>query len=171
MYYDERNNYFDYVSEENNSLYDIKSNKYFTKNLYKDPSYEVGNINIYNYRLNNHLVTPSEGLNRGNMFSDEYFPYKNYYYKVVVKGKREELLLKIQELTFAVKDLNIYLDVYPNDLECLELFKVYAKELEGLKSIYEKEYGSLIAKDVTSTKEFTWINNPWPWDKGGTFNV
>ena len=170
MYYDEKNNYFDFISEENNSLYDIKSNKYFSKNYIDEPSYDVGNINIYNYRLNAHTVSPNEGLNRGNMFSDQYDPYKNYYYKVVVRGKREELLLKIQELTFAVIDLNIYLDVYPNDIECLELYKKYNKELNNLKSAYEKEYGPLEASDVTSTREFTWIKNPWPWDnKGGNF--
>ncbi len=171
MYYDERNNYFDYISEENNNLYDIKTNKYFTKNLYNEPNFEVGNINIYNFRNGNHLVKPAEGLNRGNMFSDEYIPYKNHIYKVVVRGRREEVLLKIQELSFAVKDLNIYLDVYPDDLECLEIFKRYSKELDELRKLYEKEFGPICASQITSSREFTWVKNPWPWDKGGIFNV
>lgn len=171
MYYDERNNYFDYISEENNNLYDIKTNKYITKNLnlYKEPNIDVGNINIYNYRNVNHLARPCEGFNRGNMFNNEYIPYKHHYYKVVVRGKREEVLLKIQELAFAVKDLNLYLDIYPDDIECLELFKKYASELKQLQTIYEKEFSPICALQVTSNKEFTWVNNPWPWDKGGIF--
>jgi spore coat protein JB len=180
MYYDERNNYFDYISEENNNLYDIKSNKYMsnltnnsTKNYMNESNYDIGNINIYNY--NRHmarLVSPTEGFNKGNMFADEYRPYKNYYYKVVVRGKRDELLLKIQELTFAVIDLNLYLDLHPSESGTLEIYKNYAKELNNLRVLYEREFGPIAASDVTSSKEFTWVNNPWPWDnKGGMFNV
>lgn len=174
MYYDERNNYFDYISEENNNLYDIKSNKYMTnlnKNYLNESNYDIGNINIYNYnRQNVKLVSQSEGLNRGNMFAEEYSPYKNHYYKVVVRGRREELLLKIQELTFAAKDLNIYLDLYPTDVNTLEIYKSYVKELNNLRVLYEREFGPIAASDVTSNKEFTWVNNPWPWDnRGGMF--
>ncbi len=171
MYYDERNNYFDYISEENNNLYDIKSNKYMsnlTKNYLNESNYDIGNINIYNYnRHNAKLISPTEGFNRGNMFTDEYDPYKNQYYKVVVRGRREELLLKIQELTFAAKDLNIYLDLHPTDTVNLEVYKNYVKELNNLRALYEREFSPIAASDVTSSKEFTWINNPWPWDNGG----
>jgi hypothetical protein len=135
-----------------------------------ESNYDIENVNIYNYnRHTARLISPAEGLNRGNMFADEYKPYKNQYYKVVVRGRRDELLLKIQELTFAAKDLNIYLDLHPTDTTTLETYKGYVRELNNLKSIYEREFGPIAASDVTSSKEFTWVNNPWPWDnnRGG----
>ena len=32
---------------------------------------------------------------------------------------------------------------------------------------YENVYGPLCIKDVVSSDKWTWIDNPWPWDKGG----
>ena len=36
-----------------------------------------------------------------------------------------------------------------------------------LKKKYESLYSPLCIENVTSTSKWTWINNPWPWDKGG----
>ena len=132
MYYDERDNHLkikDESQEVNNYEFQNKElNKYenkelnsfennFTTNDIKkwdnDIKFDINNININNFRKNEsiELYSANEGLNKGNMFKNEYDPYKNYIYKVIVKGERDELLLKIQELTFKTIDLNLYLDI------------------------------------------------------------
>lgn len=165
MYYDETNNYFEY---ETNKEYLNYNNNVKNYDMYNEIKFNNANINLNDYR-NNSLFTPAEGLNKGNMFKGLYVPYKNYVYKVVVKGKKEELLLKIQELCFAVKDLNLYLDLYPNDTKMLELFKSYNQELRRLKELYNKEYSPICANEANKNY-FDWVNSPWPWDnKGGSY--
>ena len=167
MYYDENNNYFEY-NDLNKDYLNIDSSKNY--DMYNEIKFNNANINYNDYR-NNNLFTPAEGLNYGNMFKNLYDPYKNYKYKVVVRGKREELLLKIQQLTFASKDLNLYLDLHPEDTRLLDTFKTYNNELNRLKDAYNKEFGALCAKDVNGNY-FDWISNPWPWEnKGGNRNV
>lgn len=163
MYYDESNNYFQYDNEINKDYFNLNNSKKY--NSYNEINMPNATFNIVEYR-NNNLYTPSEGLNKGNMFKELYNPYKNYIYKIVVKGKKEELLLSIQELTFALKDLNLYLDLHPDDKNALETFKNYSEELKRHKEIYNKEYSALCANEVNKNY-FDWVNSPWPWDNMG----
>ena len=48
-----------------------------------------------------------------------------------------------------------------------EIFQEYKSKLEEYKNKYINEYGPLYSNNVNSTDKWTWINNPWPWDKGG----
>ena len=166
MYYDENNNYFEYNNEIDKEYHSVDNSKNY--DMYNEINIKNPTFNVVSYR-NNNLFTPEEGLNKGNMFKNLYDPYKNYIYKIVVKGKKDELLLSIQELTFALKDLNLYLDLYPNDKEALNTFKNYSEELKKYKELYNKNYGPLCSFD--SNKEyFDWISSPWPWDnKGGSY--
>ena len=161
MYFDENNNYFDIVSEEENFNID----KYIEKGPYNT------NVNIDNIIFNRHndkLINPVEGFNRGNMFEKLYSNYKNHKYTLKVDNKRDELLYKIQIYNFALKDLNLYLDINPNETDKLVVFKKYNEELQKLKKEYNSKYSPLEICDVNSTTTWTWINNPWPWDKGGS---
>lgn len=110
------------------------------------------------------IMTPKEGLNIGNMFYNLYEPYKNYKPRELrVKSEKEQLLLKIQEFSFAVNDLNLYLDLYPNDKMVFELFKQYNLELNKLNNIYSEKFEVIeINQDIGNS--FTWYKNPWPWE-------
>lgn len=119
---------------------------------------------------NSNLASVKEGFAKGNMFNDLYDPYKNYrYQKLTANNKQEELLLEIMVLSFAINDLNLYLDLHPTDESMLRKFKdltekAYSKEME-----YVKCYGPLEVMDSESLSKFEWINNPWPWENtGGT---
>ena len=64
----------------------------------------------------NKFVSPEEGFLRGNLMKGEYKPYKNYtYLKLKPENAEEELLFKLMTYSFAINDLNLYLDLYPND--------------------------------------------------------
>lgn len=110
------------------------------------------------------ILSPKEGLILGNMFSDEYEPYKNYRpSEIKINSEKERELLKIRELSFAVNDLNLKLDLEPNNDKLYKLFKMYASELEMCISKYNKKYNPLeVCDDIKDN--YTWYKGPWPWE-------
>ena len=83
-----------------------------------------------------------------------------------VSKEREEIqreLLKIRELSIAVNDLNLKLDLEPNNDKLYKLFKMYAGELEMCISKYNKKYNPLeVCDDIKDN--YTWYKGPWPWE-------
>ncbi len=118
------------------------------------------------------VVSPMEGFLRGNMFKDEYEPYKNLtYFKLNPSNDKERLFYQVMAYSFAINDLNLYLDLHPDNKEILELFKKYVKEEKELCNEYVKKYGPLEVSEVMGQK-FDWINSPWPWEtRGGSMYV
>ena len=142
MYFDETNNYFE---------------------DYKDVDI---NINSINFNRGNKLYSYEEGFNKGNLFEDLYSKYKNHVYKLNVNNDKDKLLLNIQIYSFALKDLNLYLDTHPTDQSMLVEFNKVKNKLNELKKDYENKYGPLCMNENDSTSAWDWINNPWPWDTG-----
>lgn len=160
MYYDEREN--------NLFVNDLEQN--FSNETSSEIKFDINNININNFRESKKdLYSLEEGLNKGNSFKDEYIPYKNYIYKVVVKGEKDKLLLKLQELYFRLIDLNLYLDLYPTSNLYAE-FKKTTNELKEVKQAYEKNYGPLCLES-SDYNSYMWSKNPWPWMNEGGQNV
>lgn len=120
----------------------------------------------------NEFLEPSEGFQKGNMFRNEYVPYKNYtYLKLVPSDEREMLLMKVMEYSFAINDLNLYLDLNPEDMEAYRLFQKYVEEEKACKKIFNEKYGPLVVTD-DNYPNFEWSANPWPWDSlGGNMYV
>lgn len=115
-------------------------------------------------------LTPSDGLVLGNMFLDEYVPYKNYKpYRPKVHNEEEAALLKIRELCFAVDDLNLKLDLEPNNRKLYDYFKMYNEKLRKLISDYEDRYQVLTINDDLKGR-YTWYTGKWPWE-GDNHNV
>ena len=142
--------------------------------------YDLNILNLAGFNFNNQenyhdmktmgrnkLYSSKEGFLRGNMWVDEYAPYKGMsYVNLTPTCEREALLYKIMELDFAVNDLNLYLDLHPEDYEIYDKFKKYVQECINLKDEYAKKYGPLSLEETTGAK-YNWLNNPWPWDKSG----
>ena len=138
-------------------------------NLFND-YFNIGNDLNNNYTNGNKptstsdVLTPKQGLNLGNMFASEYDRYKNYRPRELKAGSaQEQALLEIRELAFAINDLNLKLDVDPDNSEYFNLFKEYAKELDIRVREYSNKYDVLeVCYDLKN--EFTWYKNPWPWE-------
>ena len=141
---------------------------------------------MYNYNLNNglyhnsfrnmnsnmpKLFTPNEGYDAGNMFSDLYDQYKNYKStKLSANNERERLLLELSRLSFAAHELNLYLDVYPNDNTMLTLFNDYLDRVRKLEEEYNNKFGQLdVIDNMNGQSPFKWVENMWPWE--AKFNV
>lgn len=118
----------------------------------------------------NNLFGPYEGYIKGNNFKKLYEQYKNYQpAKLVPLNEFEEAWLNLSQLEFQMLDINLYLDVYPNDQAMInrfnELRTEYAKQLD----MFNKFYGPLMANDSQSDKRpWLWVARSWPWD-GGKF--
>ena len=139
-----------------------------------DMNLDYFNLNKYNINnkinLNkNNEIDLENGYFLGNIFSNSYDQYKNYKPKKInAYSERQKMLLKLQELDFILNDLNLYLDINPNDMNMYETFKKTALEYDMLKKKYYDKYQVLeLCSDINN--KYTWYKNPWPWD--GDYNV
>ena len=109
------------------------------------------------------LFNPYEGFLVGNAFKNEYIPYQNYKpVKVSINNEKEELLFNINEYSFMMHDMNLYLDNYPNDREALRKFNEFRSKKDELVKNYERKYGPLEVTSSVDNTNFNWVSN-WPW--------
>lgn len=80
---------------------------------------------------------------------------------------KEALLQFINEVSFAITDINLFLDTHPCDEDALEYYEKYKElRLEALNE-YAKYYGPLLADNVeTKCGRWQWVEGPWPWEGG-----
>ena len=93
---------------------------------------------------------------------------------------RCQLLQQINEISFVVNDLNLYLDTHPLDKDALDAFSQALNQRKQLLDAFAKEYEPLTLncicpdtnnKTETKTKypgqkHFTWSDGPLPWEGG-----
>ncbi|MBR1416244.1 MAG: spore coat protein CotJB [Bacilli bacterium] len=140
----------------------------FDVDLYmKNISNLKNNDYLYNNDNSNKIVSDKIGLQKGNMFKDEYLSYKGISPDIIeAKTEKDALMLKIYETCFAITDLGLYLDLHPNDSYMYEVYQNYVSNFEKCKDMFEKNYGPINNTFVDSSN-YEWIKNPWPWDKDG----
>ena len=77
-----------------------------------------------------------------------------------------QLMRWIQEVSFAVTDILLYLDTHPHDADALAYFAYYNKERQKALARYAAEYSPLVLSDVSETDHWYWVTDPWPWEGG-----
>lgn len=123
------------------------------------------NSNNSQMNQNNNLAEPYEGFIRGNLFNNLYQQYKNYRpARLVPDNEQAELLLNVNQLSFAAHELNLYLDVYPNDTNMINLFNQYQAMANEAVRQYESKYGPLTVNTPSNTDRFSWEAYSWPWE-------
>lgn len=94
---------------------------------------------------------------------------------------RQELLKEINEASFAVNDITLYLDTHPTDEQALAYFTEMMGKRKAAMKEYESQFEPLIIDCVNpntnnSTQSeteyagkthWTWADGPLPWE-GGT---
>lgn len=135
---------------------------YLSYDWYRNSNFNYPNMNNY---TNNNLYNPTEGFEKGNMFPNLYNQYKNYRpIKPKASTEREVLLNELSAICFAAHELNLYLDMHPNDQRMIKLFNDYIKKENDLKEEYEKKYGPLSTSSGNMKTPFSWENEKWPWE-------
>lgn len=113
--------------------------------------------------LGKSIYLNSDGFIYGNIFKDEYIPYKNYdVYNLKSNSPEGSLKLKIMEETFIINDLNLYLDLHKDDTDMYNIFKEHKSKLDQLINEYETKYSSICLN--ANKNNYDWTNSPWPWE-------
>ncbi len=137
--------------------------------------YDLNMLNLSGFNANNlkkyyekdKLYTVEEGFLRGNMWKNEYVPYKNMQVGSLNPSNDEESLkYKIMAYEFAINDLNLYLDLHPEDDFIFKKFKDCIEKVLKMQDEYSKKYGPLMLTYDTGNT-YDWLKNPWPWDNDG----
>lgn len=136
----------------------------YPKNYNYQPNI-LPNINK-KYTENTNIYTPYEGFIRGNMFKNLYDPYKmDRPFQIQPMNDQAEILTNLDSLGFAMIDLNLYLDVFPDDKNALDLFNQYRSQKNELLKQYEQKFGPIvISSDSLNMYPWAWDNKPWPWE-------
>lgn len=140
--------------------YNLRNDYYnYVNNNYNQPTF-TENANP------NKLYDPYQGFIRGNMFKSLYNDYKlKNPVEIEAVTDKEQLLLMIDALSFAMTDIALYLTIYPNDKDMLELRNQYNKQEMAVRQQYENMYGPLTTSSDVLSKGWTWNSSPWPWEK------
>lgn len=93
---------------------------------------------------------------------------------------RQEMLCKVNEVSFAINDLTLYLDTHPTDAQALSMFQKYHVERRQLLQQYEMNYEPLTVDCIEiehseqmnseckyqGQMHFHWVDGPLPWEGG-----
>ncbi|MBQ3181100.1 MAG: spore coat protein CotJB [Firmicutes bacterium] len=80
-------------------------------------------------------------------------------------NERRQLLRDIQTVGFVVVEAQLFLDTHPDCADALDYFNYYNQLYMQLVADYESKFGPLTVNGVQSNSEWTWVNEPWPWEK------
>lgn len=167
----------------NYNFFDDRQYRNMINNSYRNMNTNT-NVNVPNMGINNmngmnntnninsassmqSLYTPEEGYNNGILFANLYNQYKNYKPVVLsANNEKERMLLELARLSFAAHELNLYLDLNPNDNSMLALFNDYRMQANDLEKQYEAKYGPLsISSNSLERAPFAWEETTWPWEE------
>ena len=82
------------------------------------------------------------------------------------KGNCGELRHKLQAVDFAIYELVLYLDAYPECEEALSMYNHLVAERCELASEYERECGPIGILGNKSNTSWDWVKGPSPWEYG-----
>ena len=79
------------------------------------------------------------------------------------------LLQQINEVSFAVDDMLLYLDTHPDDKKALDYFTDISDQRNKLMAEYARKYGPLTIDEATADNEsiWKWSQQPFPWEREG----
>lgn len=120
----------------------------------------------HGHNVSNNLFDPYNGFIHGNMFPELYDPYiTSRPYEIRPMNEQAELLTTIDALGFALIDIGLYLDIYSNDKNMINLYNEYQKQLHQMEQVYSEQYGPLsLSSAGLKNYPWAWDNKPWPWE-------
>ena len=71
---------------------------------------------------------------------------------------------RIDDASFAMDDVILYLDTHPDDRNALNYYRyVVALRKEAVKA-YEASFGPLTIEDADDACTWSWLTERWPWE-------
>lgn len=75
-----------------------------------------------------------------------------------------KLMKRIDDASFAMDDVILYLDTHPDDRNALNYYRyVVALRKEAVKA-YEASFGPLTIEDADDACTWSWLTERWPWE-------
>lgn len=129
------------------------------------------------------LYNEEEALNIGTIFHDLNMPF--FAAEAVTASKspiaatagsteqevseREGLMTKINQISFFLDDLTLYLDTHETDTQAIQLFHEKSKEYAELRKQFAQKYYPLTKLCIPNCIDgneghFSWQNGPIPWE-------
>ena len=106
-----------------------------------------------------------EALSQGTLFPGLDLPFRKELRSRFPQVN--EALLELMALDFAIDELGLYLVTHADDKEVLDLYWKYIALAKEGRARYQEQYGPLTQTAVTEGG-YKWLNDPWPWDEGGS---
>ena len=75
---------------------------------------------------------------------------------------KDTLLKKIQALSFAKVETELFLDTHPDCKSALASYRDIVEQLDKAMSEYQNTHGPLFA-EASMGDRWTWVDGPWPW--------
>ena len=77
-----------------------------------------------------------------------------------------QLMDIINQASFAMDDILLYLDTHPCDQAALDYYRHMAGARLNAMNAYQASCGPLLVDQVTSDNYWTWMSGTWPWEGG-----
>lgn len=74
------------------------------------------------------------------------------------------LMRTVMETSFAVDDIQLYLNTHPCDRTAFSAFKRYLAARSRAVAAYEAMCGPLTIGGLKNADCYEWIEHPWPWE-------
>ena len=75
-------------------------------------------------------------------------------------------MLRLQELSFALKETELFLDGHPENRRALAYYAEQKAEYDTLKAEYEATYAPITPNANENDTAWRWVRSPWPWEYG-----
>lgn len=79
---------------------------------------------------------------------------------------QRQLLQWIDEVSFAVTDILLFLDTHPDDADAIAYFNYYNAERQKALDLYASQYTPLTVDTISECNHWYWVTDPWPWEGG-----
>lgn len=79
-----------------------------------------------------------------------------------MENNRKSLMRKIQELSFAKVETELYLDAHPDNKAAIAYYRDILSNLDELMTKYQNEVGPIFQEGIVGD-EWLWVKKPWPW--------
>ena len=82
---------------------------------------------------------------------------------------KKDLLQSIDQVSFAIDDLLLFLDTHPREKKALEYFSELSARRNELLKKYAELYGPLTIDTAADSclKSWQWMEQPLPWEQEG----
>ena len=82
---------------------------------------------------------------------------------------RDALLRRISAAQFAAWETHLFLDTHPDNQQAVNDYNQLFQQYWEAKAAFEMQYGPMNNfGHCPASYPWSWINDPWPWDRGGS---